>query len=564
MLIEQLIIQKTIPDEEIIRKIIFKKHLNLIIDNTPNKKTTTGNNVGKSTTIKIINLCLGAKSVKEIYTDKDTKSENKKIKHFLQSNKVQAKLIILDSKINKRYILKRDLFTNGHCYLNDEVLSSNDFNKELNQIFFHIKMNIPSFRQLISKFVRTSTETEEKMLRFIPHGKNIAYEAVYSTLFNFSDQDIIAKKNNIQEHLSYCKKNVEAMELNPSIGTLSVLKQKYELLQDDLNNYHEKRNNISYSEEYQNELKNKRELTKQINLLQEKIQSIEFDIDIINRSIDDLLKEKSNIDTNVLESIYEEAKVYTPNLQKTFEDMLIFHNKMIQNKIDFIKEPLSEDKRILKIYQQQITDLIKKKEQITIDNIDEGMLDDLNLINNKIEELSQHKGEIVQSINLLKEQYSLIDKYTQQLEQITSEMNENNNEAKIREFNKIFADYCEKLYGEKYLLTYNEHSKSFPVEIKSLDGNLGTGTKKALIAIFDLAYMEYANVMNIPGPKFVIHDKLENTHINQLETIFEIANSIEGQYILPILRERIDKLDSIKIKNATILELSEADKLFKI
>lgn len=57
---------------------------------------------------------------------------------------------------------------------------------------------------------------------------------------------------------------------------------------------------------------------------------------------------------------------------------------------------------------------------------------------------------------------------------------------------------------------------------------------------------------------------LENTHINQLETIFEIADSIDGQYILPILRERIDKLNPKKIESSIILELSEDDKLFKI
>lgn len=241
MLIEKLILQKTIPNIEIIRKIIFKKGLNLIIDNTPNKKTKTGNNVGKSTTIKIINLCLGARSVGDIYTDKDPKSENTTIKDFLEKNKVQAELTILDSKINKRYILKRDLFINGHRYLNDKLLSENNFNKELNRIFFHIEMNVPTFRQLISKFVRASIETEEKMLHFIPHGKNIAYQAVYSTLFNFSEQDTIAKKNNIQEHLNYCQKNIESLELNPNIGKLNVLKQKYEILQDDLNNYHEKK-----------------------------------------------------------------------------------------------------------------------------------------------------------------------------------------------------------------------------------------------------------------------------------------------------------------------------------
>lgn len=565
MLIETLILRKTIPNSQVIRKILFKKGLNLIIDNTSSERTKTGNNVGKSTVIKVINLCLGAKSVKELYADTDTQSENVQIKDFLEENKIQAELIILDSRSNKRYTLKRDLFAKGHRYFNDEALNETSFNEKLNQVFFHLRVNTPSFRQLIAKFVRISTETEEKMLRFIPRSANRVYEAVYATLFGFSDQDIIAKRDKLQKNLTKCTNTIKSFEDNSNIGSLSVLKQTRELLQNDLNDYHEKRKNISYVEEYQDELQRKRQLTNQINILQEKVQYIEYDIDTINRSIRDLLEQKSNIDINTLKNIYKEANIYIPNLQKTFEEMLAFHNKMIQNKIDFIKETLPENENNLKKCKQQITDLIKEKEQITVENIDEGMLDDLNLINNKIEELSQQKGEVIKAINLLEEQYALVDKYKQQLEKINSKIDEDNNEIKIQEFNKIFADYCEKLYGTKYLLAYNERSnKNFPIEIKALDANLGTGKKKALTAIFDLAYMEYANVMNIPGPKFVIHDKLENTHINQLNTIFEIADSIDGQYIVPILRERIDKLDNNRIETDTILELSEQDKFFKI
>lgn len=68
--------------------------------------------------------------------------------------------------------------------------------------------------------------------------------------------------------------------------------------------------------------------------------------------------------------------------------------------------------------------------------------------------------------------------------------------------------------------------------------------------------------MNVP--QFVIHDKMENTHINQLKTIFEICEGIKGQYIIPILRERIDKVEQKYIEKAKILELSSSDKFFGI
>ena len=76
--------------------------------------------------------------------------------------------------------------------------------------------------------------------------------------------------------------------------------------------------------------------------------------------------------------------------------------------------------------------------------------------------------------------------------------------------------------------------------------------------------MQYSIKMGINVPQFVIHDKMENTHINQLKTIFQICNEIDGQYIIPILRERIDKIDQNYIDRTKILELSTEDKFFKI
>jgi len=97
-----------------------------------------------------------------------------------------------------------------------------------------------------------------------------------------------------------------------------------------------------------------------------------------------------------------------------------------------------------------------------------------------------------------------------------------------------------------------------------LHGNLGTGKKRGLIVAFDLAYLKYVDRFKIKSPQFIIHDKLENTHINQLNTIFKLCSEIKGQYIVPILRERISGIDSSIIDKAKILELKETDKLFRV
>jgi uncharacterized protein YydD (DUF2326 family) len=67
MFLKKLIIKHA--DGTIIREIPFSLGLNLVIDETPTENgRETGNNVGKTTVLKLIDFCLGA-SAKGIYVD---------------------------------------------------------------------------------------------------------------------------------------------------------------------------------------------------------------------------------------------------------------------------------------------------------------------------------------------------------------------------------------------------------------------------------------------------------------------------------------------------------------
>ncbi|PWJ48098.1 DUF2326 domain-containing protein [Faecalicatena contorta] len=568
MLIERLIIRKTKPQEDVVRDIRFNlKGLSLIVDNTSDDANDSGNSVGKTTAIKIIDLCLGAKSVRELYYDSDTRSENQEVKEFLSSNKVQAELLLLDEKTEIRYSIKRDLFLRGKKYINEISMTEQEFWDKLKEVLFNIAEPYPTFRQLLTKFIRLSGSSEESMIKYLPNTSHETYDSIYCVLFQLYRKELISQKSEISSKISDCQKAIATLEKSKSIGSLSVLKQSLELIDTDLTEYRNKRKKLSYIDEYREELDTKRQITLRINDLQEKMQIIEFEMSTIEDSINQLNEEKSNIDTSILKDIYLEAQSYIPELQKKFEDLLNFHNTMIQNKIDFIKEQYGTKELILNTFKDQLDGLISEKEKVTLEVLDEGLLDELNIINKKIEELSQQKGEVSQSIALLEEQEANKDSLFKELKDVEAKMDGSDLEEKIKKFNQIFSDYCEKLYGEKYLLAYNQNwaeEKKFPISIASIGGKIGTGKKKAVIVAFDLAYMQYAILMNIKAPHFVIHDKMENTHINQLKTIFEIAQGIDGQYIIPILRERIDKVDQVYIDKAKVLELREDDKFFKL
>lgn len=568
MRIKQLIVRKSYPRYEVIRNIKFNlKGLSLIVDNTSDLAEDSGNNVGKTTAIKIIDLCLGGKTIKSLYYDSDTKSENTEIKSFLNEYKIEAELILIDNKENEISII-RQLFNRGKKFINGESKTEREFWTELKRILFNSCEEHPTLRQLIPKFVRVDETTSGNMIKYLPGSNfNSTYDTIYLFLLDILKDELLNKKDSLSIQLQECEKKLKFYEKDVNISSVDSLKQRKELIEDELTILIKKRNKLDYMETYKEELQKKRALTVKINELEEYIQLIEFDINSIQKSILKLNDEKSNINTKQIRQLYNEAKVYIDSLEKTYEDVLEFHNAMIQNRINFISRQFDSKKSELRKALEFREYLLEEKKQITIDVLDEGLLDELNLMNTQIESLNIEIGGIEQSLKIL--EGAEIEKlyFIEQINQINRKMNPDIINEKIKVFNKYFALYCEKLYGEKYLFVYNNNwkeQKKFPVSLDAFKGNVGTGMKKGVIVAFDLAYMKYAEVMGISAPQFVIHDKLENTHINQLKTIFDLCQEINGQYIIPILRERVDKLDENVIERAKVLELSTNNKFFKV
>ena len=210
MKIKELIVRKTKPSEEIIREIIFnEKGLSLIIDDTPKDMRESGNSVGKSTAIKIIDLCLGAKSTRELYYDSDTRSENIEIKTFLSEYKVQAELVLIN-KDKKEYIIKRDLFPRGKKYIFDKTYNENDFWNELKKIIFDLNEDKPTFRQLIPKFIRLDNTAEDRIIKFLPMmTSNDTYDLVYCFLFQIYGEVLLNKRSEINDKILECQKTIQ-------------------------------------------------------------------------------------------------------------------------------------------------------------------------------------------------------------------------------------------------------------------------------------------------------------------------------------------------------------------
>ena len=122
-----------------------------------------------------------------------------------------------------------------------------------------------------------------------------------------------------------------------------------------------------------------------------------------------------------------------------------------------------------------------------------------------------------------------------------------------------------ELYGETYALTFdkmtNKKGQQF-YKFNAFNANMSSGKKQGEILCFDLAYLLFADEQQLPCLHFLLNDKKELMHDNQLVKVSEFVQSKNIQLVISILK---DKLPTTVLDKAHIaVELSQKNKLFKI
>ena len=163
--------------------------------------------------------------------------------------------------------------------------------------------------------------------------------------------------------------------------------------------------------------------------------------------------------------------------------------------------------------------------------------------------------------------YSTINSTQEKIDSLKEEIEKDANqyESKMNIFNRFFKDFSSKITGEQAILTYNTNPDKFPLSLQNIDGT-STGTRKSLIAAYDLAYQHFAKEIKKPIPNIIAHDVLENIEGNSLQSIIRIANNSDTQYIVAVLKEKLDssKIPRNEQEKLTVITLSDEKKLFKV
>ena len=560
---------------EVIRDISFHKGLNIILGERCVDSGST-NSIGKTTLLRAIDFCLGGDE-KPFYQDKENKEAiDQNVFNFFYYVEPIFKLELknnLNSKAAYKVIFEKRIsgFTTKHPnklkvinFINGNEVTNDEYNYQLKEILFNYNTNKPTFRQLISKFIRKDDQQINYILRFLHQAtSDLDYEVIHFFLFGYPNPIEIEKKFQLEKEVRQQKNDIKVFDRIKPAG----LDQVILLTQKDLDELIRKRDNFKINEKYSTEEDRLNTYQNLINDIDEKISVINFEINALNERKNILLDKEFNDNTNAISLIYNEANLYNLNLEKKFEETVNFHNKMLQNEIEYINTRVSE------LYQEE-NDLNNKRSKfsldysITLDKLAKyGSLDEYTKLNNQINEMQSKLSNALalheKSIDLNKK----FDSLNIQLKKLNSLIENNINiiQNNIGVFNKYFSEYCKILFNQTYYLSADPNDKGIhKFKINSLDQNFGSGKKLSLVVAFDLAYSAFIKdeAIKLPYPSFSTQDKIEIIDIQELYNLASIAKGSNGQLIFPIIDDKFVGLKDFE--ENVIVRVSKKDRFFRI
>lgn len=555
---------------KVIRDIEFHKGLNLIVDETPENTTGTGNNVGKTTVLRLIDYCLGG-DVDGIYRNPEDKHENYAlVKDFLTGNNVIVTLILVDDldTPSEKVVIERD-FKMGRSSLiriNGKDVTRKDFVTELESaIFPKVKTETPSFRQIIAHNIRIDNLRLENTLKTLTMGKNEEYEALYLFMFGCPN-DSAARKTQLAQELDTEKKYKRRMERNRSKNEY---KAALSVIESDIEKLVERKDNLNINENLQLDIDSLNTLRAQINKVTSRTSLLSLRRELINETVESFDKQNFGEDMVQLEMIYKQASAYVPKMQRTFKELVDFHNTMLENKKAFVAQELPSIQEEIESLSVEL-ERLKEKETVMAEKVlKSDTYEELEGIIVQLSELSRRKGEFESYISQIESAEKAIKEKFEEMKKIDdglfTEDFAQRLEAQRDKFNRIFSEVSHEIYDEQYIISYEIDTQKgkqlYKFHITDV-ANFSSGKKQGEISCFDIAYTVFADQESIPCLHFILNDKKELVHGNQLNKFAEAVNKYNVQFVCSML---YDKLPPVLRKDEhVVVRLSQDSKLFRI
>lgn len=558
---------------KVIREIVFHEGLNLIVDDTPADDTKqTGNNVGKTTVLALIDFCLGG-SGKYVYTDPENKKEEHRlVKKYLIDHRILVSLILkadLCLEDSEEVLIERNFLPRKEVVrrINGEDLTESEFERALTDILFlgHFGKK-PSFRQIISHNIRYKDQSINNTLKTLDgFTRDDEYETLYLFLLG-CDVDHGDRK---QELLTKIRIEQTFKDRLEKEETRSAYEAALTLLDGEIGRLSKKKSRFNLNERLEADLSELNDLKYEISVVSSAITKLEMRRKLVIEASDDLNARAAKVDHGQLRLIYQQARQGMEGIQKTFEELCEFHDKMLREKVIYVTKELPKLEATIRERSESLKHLIGQQNALTDKINHSDSFEELEKLMSELNEKYRKKGEYEKTIAQLREVDGNLTAYNRELAAIDDQLFSDGFGDVVREqvgkFNAFFSEISSTLYGEQYALkvdpVVNKKGQRL-YKFSAFNTNFSSGKKQGEIFCFDIAYTLFADQEGIPCLHFLLNDKKELMHGNQLLNIANLVQEKGIQFVASILHDKLPpELDDDKY---FAVKLSQADKVLRI
>ena len=569
-------------DNNPIQNVEFKQGINIIKGViSPNASNTKTNSLGKTTLLRAIDFCLAGKWNSFIF-DKELKgAKNNTVFDFLKETLPTFELTLVDdlkSKKAKQLKITRTLtintksrkdisFFSTNNFINGVSVSDEIFEEKIKSFLFNFEGKKPSLRQLTPKFIRASDHQISNIIKYLhPSTSLFEYELLHLFLFDFPEIKIIHDRTEIESLIDSRTQDLKYLNSTLDTGRREINDVK----KIELNELQSKYDSFEISKEYDHENDALNRIQERINLTKADINELLLDQAVWEKRLSEMLSKKNNIDTQTIDYIYKEAQVYNIEIQKKFEETVIFHQEMIENEVNFIKESIHNSSEKLAQLESLHSVLAEEYSVLLKQLAKTGSLTEYTNLGHQINQLTKEIAETESLISQREKTAEEINKLKIEFNELTLRIEEilNNMRFKIAIFNRYFSEYSRILTDDSYYIRVdkdkNQHFTLLPGCEKN-DSNIGDGSKQSVVISFDLAYVAFANDRSVAltRPHFFTQDKIEIIDVNVLDKLIKLVNAIDCQFIFPIISDKLEGIVDFDEDNV-VLTLSEDKKFFNI
>lgn len=573
-------------DNEIVQDLQLHSGVNLVVDDLTTDENN-GNKVGKTTFLRLIDILMGSSKKNLLYKDEDTGAIEEQLKQLITNKRFSVKAILSEITVQspRTLSIEVELFPRGKYKFNNEPVSQAIYKEKLKNALFSLTSDKPTFRELISAFVRVHLNGDsDRFLKFLPRTDNDTYRSVYNFLFNLSasasDAEISALKKNYKKlkdaRSEY--RRVQGLSDDTITGPLQVISS----LQYELTQLSAQLENIVSAKTFKENENQIQEVRKRYANLTSKIASQEFKYSRTQSNLDELESsagENLSIDSDLTRKFFDEITDIIPSVTKTFDELVDFNQKIKSNRKKWLQSVMESQSAKIESLKEQRHQLVGDND-LLISLVENDKFDEYE---NLLSEISRYQiliAEKQEQVNTLQSFDQELDKIQRRLSELSRNPNNESTDLNLKykpayvtrmdSFNSFFTKYAQTLNGDQPVLTYVPQNASdyvratpFPLQIQNLS-KISTGTKKALVAAYDLAYQAFAKQEGKVVPNFIVHDVMENIDGSTLTNIIDLADEVGTQFIFAVLSEKLKgtNISETTIENKKIIRLSDKTRLF--